>query len=76
MVKSGMCVTINNMDETLKIEMYPYVSPGGQQVSVVRTGVKITHIPTGTVAICEHARSQIKNKNIALKMIETALEDF
>lgn len=58
--------------EELLIEAWPYSVKGGQHAGV-RPGVKITHLPTGTVAICELARSQHKNKNIALEMIVCAL---
>jgi peptide chain release factor 2 len=42
--------------------------PGGQHVGV-RTGVKITHLPTGLVALCETERSQHRNRQIAMDMI-------
>jgi len=42
--------------------------PGGQHVGV-STGVKITHVPTGLVAICKTERSQARNRVIALDMI-------
>ena len=57
----------------LKIETYPVASPGGQHVSVVRSGVKVTHVPTGLIAISDCERSQLKNKNVAMGMIEYGL---
>lgn len=60
----------------LKIEYYPPVSKGGQHVGVVRTGIKVTHIPTGLIAIVECERSQIKNRNIAIGMINHALNQM
>lgn len=65
-------------DAEIRIEVWPYgPSKGGQHVGV-NPGVKITHIPTGTVAICEAGRSQSRCKAIAIEMIETALthKDF
>lgn len=53
--------------EDLLIEAYN-PRPGGQQAGV-RTGVKVTHLPTGLVAISEADRSQHRNKDIALHMI-------
>jgi protein subunit release factor A len=41
----------------LNIQPFPYVRPGGQHVGVVRPGIKLTHIPTGLVAIVECERS-------------------
>lgn len=52
----------------LLIEIYPPRSLGGQHVGT-RPGVKVTHIPTGLVAICETERSQHRNKQIALDML-------
>ena len=60
-------------ESDLKIESYPVVSPGGQHVSVVRSGVKVTHVPTGLIAISDCERSQLKNKNVAMGMIEYGL---
>lgn len=57
----------------LKIETYPVISPGGQHVGVVRSGVKVTHLPTGLIAISDCERSQLKNKNVATGMIEYGL---
>jgi protein subunit release factor A len=60
-------------ESDLKIESYPVISPGGQHVSVVRSGVKVTHVPTGLIAISDCERSQLKNKNVAMGMIEYGL---
>ncbi len=60
----------------LKIEAgYPH-SSGGQCVGIVSTTVKITHVPTGLSASCGTERSQMKNKNIALSMIEWGLAEI
>lgn len=55
--------------EDLEIEVWPPRQIGGQQVSCMSRGVKITHLPTGLVAIVELDRSQHRNKAIALDMI-------
>lgn len=60
----------------LKIEPYPTISPGGQHVSVVRTGIRVTHIPTGLIAISDCERSQVKNRNLAIRMINFALNQL
>ena len=60
-------------ESDLKIETYPVIPPGGQHVSVVRSGVKATHLPTGLIAISGCERSQLKNKNVAMGMIEYGL---
>lgn len=54
-------------DEDIKVEALRW-PPGGQHVGS-RTGIRITHIPSGLVAECETERSQHKNRSIALDMI-------
>lgn len=52
----------------LLIEVYRPRSPGGQQVGT-DNGVKITHLPTGLIAIADHGRSQHRNRQIAMDML-------
>ena len=59
--------------EHLKIEPSSVNPKGGQQVSIPSAGIRITHIPTGLVVISDYERSQTKNKNLALKMMEAGL---
>lgn len=59
--------------EELEITVYPPRRQGGQQVGLTPTGVQITHVPTGLVAICVSDRSQHRNRLIAMHMIEAAL---
>lgn len=62
--------------EDLRIEVWPIegLDPrGGQQVGTGHRGVKITHLPSGTMAFCRSARSQHANKAIVLEMILSAL---
>lgn len=58
--------------EELKIEVYS-TRPGGQSVASPPSGIKILHIPSGITASCHAARSQMRNRDIAMDMIETAL---
>ena len=52
----------------LLVETYQPHPPGGQHVGVYR-GVKITHLPTGLIAICDSERSQHRNKQVAMDML-------
>ena len=61
------------MPDEIFIEVYPERPQGGQHVTVTSSGVKVTHIPTGTIAISQMARSQHKNREIAFDMIVAAL---
>ena len=55
--------------EDLESKVYPYdENPGGQHVGV-KPGIKITHLPSGLIAISDIERSQHRNKNIAMDMI-------
>jgi len=60
------------LDE-LRFEVWPPRQKGGQQVTMTSAGVMATHVPTETVAISMLARSQHKNRAIAIEMIEAAL---
>lgn len=55
------------------VEIYPPHQKGGQHVGVTSSGVKVTHEPTGLIAISMSARSQHFNRQIAFDMIEGGL---
>lgn len=56
----------------LKIEVYS-TRHGGQSVGIPPSGVKIIHLPTGITASCHAARSQVRNRDVCMDMIESAL---
>lgn len=60
--------------DELAFSTYNPRPPGGQQVGTP-SGVKAEHLPTGTIAIVQTHRSQHKNREIAVRMIEAALTD-
>ena len=60
----------------LKIESITPTPTGGQRVSVVNSGTRITHLPSGLVASCDLERSQSRNKAVCLRMIEQGLADL
>lgn len=66
-------VDIKIKPEDLKIDTYRSSGKGGQNVQKVETAVRITHLPTGLIVVCQEERSQARNKEKAMKILMAKL---
>ncbi|MBI4497409.1 MAG: peptide chain release factor 2 [Chloroflexi bacterium] len=62
--------------EDLRIDVYRSAGAGGQNVQKTSTAVRLTHLPTGIVVSCQNERSQIQNKEVALRILKARIVEL